>query len=67
MSIAIARIETLDDLMRHDGKAELINGKVVPIMPSGVLPIRVSKKILRSLDDYAERTGAGEAFGDALG
>ena len=67
MSIAVLTHETLDDLMRHDGKAELINGRIVPIMPSGVLPIRVAKRILRSLDDYVEKLGRGEVFGDCLG
>ncbi|HXD87589.1 MAG TPA: hypothetical protein VN641_13920 [Urbifossiella sp.] len=43
MSIAATARETLDDLMRFKGKAELIRGKVVPIMASGVLPGRISK------------------------
>ncbi len=55
---------TLDDLMRFDGKAELISGEVVPIMASGRLPARVAGRIYRSLDDYAEVHG-GEAFGES--
>jgi Uma2 family endonuclease len=58
---------TLDDLAKVDGKAELINGRIVHFMPSGYFPCRVARKITRSLEDYALRTGVGEAFGDNLG
>ena len=58
---------TLDDLMRHDGKAELIDGKIVPIMPRGLLHARAGRRILRSLCDLATACGRGEAFGDSLG
>ena len=57
---------TLDDLMRWDGNAELINGKVVPLMPTGVRPNRVAGRIYRSLDDHAEATGRGAAFTDGI-
>lgn len=67
MSSVASAPQTLDDLMRYPGKAELINGRVVPTMPSGVLPIRTAKRILRSLDEYVEQAAIGEAFGDALG
>lgn len=58
---------TLDDLMRFDGKAELIDGKIVPIMPSGMLHARAGRRILRSLCDLATASARGEAFGDSLG
>lgn len=58
---------TLDDLSKVEGKAELISGRIVRIMPSGVLHNRITKRILRSLDDFVEANGIGEAFGDALG
>lgn len=58
---------TLDDLMRIDGKAELIAGRIVKAMPSGVLPIRVARKIVRALEDFAGPIGLGEVFGDNLG
>ena len=39
MSSAIEpRTATLADLARHDGKAELIAGRIVPLMPTGRLP-----------------------------
>jgi Uma2 family endonuclease len=58
---------TLDDLMRVSGKAELIGGRVIEYMPSGLLPSRVARRITRSLEDYATAAGTGEAFGDNLG
>jgi Uma2 family endonuclease len=53
---------TLADLYRESGKAELIGGRIVPIMPNGRKPNRVAGRISRSLDDYAEETGRGEAY-----
>jgi Uma2 family endonuclease len=61
------RAATLEDLARVDGKAELIAGRIVPLMPTGRLPSRVAARIFRSLDDYAEATGRGEAYTDNMG
>jgi Uma2 family endonuclease len=59
--------ETLDDLMGVEGKAELINGRIVRYMSTGILPHRVTKRIFRRLDDHVESTGVGEANSDNLG
>ena len=37
--------QTLDDLMGTEGKAELINGRIVRYMSTGILPHRVTKRI----------------------
>src|SRR5262245_12440181 len=58
---------TLDDLMKVDGKAELINGRIVHFMPSGLLPTRVARRITRSLEDYVTAGGRGEAVADPTG
>ncbi len=58
---------TLDDLMRTEGKAELIGGRIVTFMPTGFLPNRVASRIWRSLSDYCDLTGDGEAFTDGVG
>ena len=58
---------TLADLYREPGKAELIGGRIVPIMPTGRTPNRVAGRIFRSLDDYAETAGRGEAYTDNMG
>ena len=58
---------TLDDLMNADGKAELVNGKIVTFMSSGILPNRVAKRILFSLDPFVVASGVGEVYTDNLG
>jgi Uma2 family endonuclease len=58
---------TLDDLARVKGKAELIAGRIVHLMPTGRTPHRVAFRITRSLDDYATQTGIGEAYADNMG
>src|SRR5947209_4703238 len=58
---------TLDDLYRVKGQAELIAGRIVQSMPAGLRHNRIAKRIFKSLDDYAEQTGVGEAFTDSLG
>jgi Uma2 family endonuclease len=58
---------TLDDLFRVSGKAELIGGRIVPLMPTGRRPNRVAGRIFRLLDDHARATGVGEAYTDNMG
>ncbi|HEY1859999.1 MAG TPA: Uma2 family endonuclease, partial [Gemmataceae bacterium] len=58
---------TLDDLYRTPGKAELIGGRIVHLMATGRTPNRVAFRIARSLDDYADQTGKGEAYSDNMG
>jgi Uma2 family endonuclease len=67
MSSAIQTAATLDDLYRVKSKAELISGTIIPLTPTGRRPSRVASRIARSLDDHAEATGQGEAFGDNTG
>jgi Uma2 family endonuclease len=59
--------ETLDDLLREPGKAELIGGRIVRYMPVGYRPNRVAARIYRSLDDHCEREGRGVATTDNMG
>jgi Uma2 family endonuclease len=67
MSSAIQTAATLDDLYRVKGKAELIAGRIVPLMPTGRRPSRVASRIFRSLDDHVAATGQGEAYTDNTG
>src|SRR5215470_6994595 len=62
-----SRRATLDDLLKVEGKAELIGGSIVHYMPTGHLPNRVAGRIYRSLDDHAEATGRGVAYTDSMG
>jgi Uma2 family endonuclease len=58
---------TLEDLYAVDGKAELIGGRIVPLMATGRYPSRIAFRITRSLDDHADAKGRGEAYGDNTG
>ena len=55
---------TLDDLMKVPGKAELINGRIVHIMPTGFWSGNVSRRITRSLEDYVLAGGVGTPVAD---
>jgi Uma2 family endonuclease len=58
---------TLDDLARVTDKAELIDGRIEFLMPTGRKPGRVAGRIYRSLDDHATQSGRGEAYPDNVG
>ncbi len=58
---------TIDDLYRVEGKAELIDGRIVHYMSSGDLPSEVALEIALALRNYAKQTGVGVAFGDGIG
>lgn len=58
---------TLEDLYREPGKAELIDGRIVHLMPVGHRPNRIAGRVFRTLDDYAERTAEGVAYTDNIG
>ncbi|MGC4003589.1 MAG: Uma2 family endonuclease [Pirellulales bacterium] len=55
---------TLDDLARFDQKAELIDGEIVVMSPTGFTPGYAGDEIFAALRAYAKRTGAGIAIGD---
>jgi Uma2 family endonuclease len=67
MSSVTQTAATIDDLYCVEGKAELIAGRIVPLLPAGRRPSRVGFRIARSLDDHALATGRGEAYGDNVG
>ncbi|MFO0960274.1 MAG: Uma2 family endonuclease [Isosphaeraceae bacterium] len=67
MSPATQTAATLADLSRVEGKAELIGGRIVHLMPTGFRPGRIGARIFRSLDDHAEATGQGVALPDNVG
>src|SRR4051812_7691919 len=58
---------TLDDLYRVAGKAELIAGRIVPLMPTGRRPNRIAFRIVKSLDSHTEETGRSETYTDNMG
>ena len=67
MSAVLTPPATFDDLMRVEGKAELIAGRIVRFMPNGHAPARAAFKISIALDGYATRVGRGYVYGDQMG
>lgn len=64
------RVEaTLEDLYRvpEHGKAELVNGELVLMAPTGGLPGYAAGEIFASLREYARRTKHGHAIADNVG
>lgn len=61
--------ESIRDLQRvpEKGKAELVNGDLVLMSPTGAVPGRAAGRIYRSLDDYERATDSGYAFPDNVG
>jgi len=55
---------TIEDLYRIAGKAEIVNGNLVLIPPTGAAPGYAGDEIFASLWEYARRTGSGRAVGD---
>lgn len=58
---------TLDDLYRTPGNAELIDGRIVHLMPTGRRPNRVGGNIYVSLRAFEGQFGRGEAYTDNVG
>jgi Uma2 family endonuclease len=60
---------TVDDLYRvpENGKAELVNGELVLMSPTGGVPGRTAGEIYVSLREYERRVGGGYAFPDNVG
>ena len=67
MSTGTRTAATLEDLARVEGKAELIAGRIVRIMPSGDAPSEAAFEIAVSLRDHAKSCGVGVAYPDGIG
>lgn len=58
---------TIEDLSREPGKAELVNGEILRMPPTGDEPGYAGDEIFVSLREYARETGRGRAVGDNKG
>jgi len=59
MSSMTQAAATLDDLYRVEGKAELIGGRIVRLMPTGWGPSRVAFRIAKVSTNTPRRLVAG--------
>lgn len=57
---------TIDDLYKVEGKAELVNGEIILMSPTGVLPSYAAAEILTSLQRYSKQQKLGYAMPDNL-
>jgi Uma2 family endonuclease len=55
---------TIDDLYKVEGKAELVNGEIVHMSPTGGLPNLAARQITLSLALYEKATRRGYAISD---
>jgi Uma2 family endonuclease len=55
---------TIDDLYKIHEKAELVNGEIVIMSPTGIDPKFAGDEIFFSLRTHVKQTGAGRAVGD---
>jgi Uma2 family endonuclease len=55
---------TIEDLYKVEGKAELVNGEIVHMSPTGFEPGYAGDEIFASLREYSKRTKTGVAVGD---
>ena len=58
---------TIEDLYRVPGKAELVNGEIVLMPPTGFQPTRAGGRIYASLLNYEIQTKRGYALADGVG
>lgn len=58
---------TIEDLYKVDGKAELVDGEIVHMSPTGRRPSYAARQIAFSLHGYEKETGRGYAVTDGGG
>ena len=57
----------IEDLYKVRGKAEIVNGRIVHLSPSGGLPSYAARQITMSLRFYEKATRSGYAIGSNVG
>ena len=55
---------TIEDLYKVEGKAELVNGEIILMSPTGTLPNYSAGEIFSSLREYSKRQRYGHAVTD---
>jgi Uma2 family endonuclease len=65
--MAVQTKATMTDLYKELSKAELVNGKVIRLVPTGGDPGYAADEIFVALREYAKRLGPGRAVSDNKG
>ena len=58
---------TIEDLYHVDGKAEIVNGEIIHMPPTGFLPGRTGGAVYRSLSAHERKAKSGFAIPDNVG
>jgi Uma2 family endonuclease len=58
---------TIEDLYKIPGKAEIVNGEIISMSPTGGAPGYAGDEIFAALREYSKRTKTGRAIGDNKG
>src|SRR5260370_7794906 len=58
---------TIEDLYHVEGKAEIVNGEIVLMSPTGDLPSSAAGEIFVSLRNHARTTSSGRAYAGSTG
>jgi Uma2 family endonuclease len=58
---------TIEDLYKVDGRAELVDGEIIQMSPTGDSPSRASYRIGLSLGGYEQRSSLGLTYPDGTG
>ena len=58
---------TIEDLLKVKQKAEIVNGEIILMSPTGILPSYAAGEIFSSLRDYSKRQKHGRAVTDNAG
>lgn len=67
MATGTTKRATLEALYQVEGKAELIGGRIVHLIPTGHRPSQVAGRIYRRLADPVDESGRGHAYTDRMG
>ena len=58
---------TIEDFYKVDGKAELVNGEIVEVPPTGDEPGMAGGEIFARLREHARQVGGGRAYPNGVG
>lgn len=58
---------TIEDLYAVEGKAEIVNGEIIYVPPTGDVPGYAGDEVFSSLRQHARDIGGGRAVGDNKG
>ncbi len=67
MATLVANDPLVGELMNTEGKAEIVEGRIVEFMSTGKAPNRAAGRIYISLDSHAQNSDEGEAASDNAG